>query len=209
MHIIDKNKDYYDYLQKIYGRDTTITYDRRGSKVLSNQALWELIAPIERYYNKKDGALFVLEVGYTQYLFRAFVLFSKPLKYTMVSMPCNGRIELVHIFEDHKHYFDAPMTLVSARGANSFWYSWKPKKSPQVWNYSELNVDTKLAIPNPILKGTTLPSWVDAQKIWIGLSNFISAKYNDKTIEIVNTDVEKAVQHGFDKVSSFRNPIKL
>jgi hypothetical protein len=31
MRIIDKNKDYYDYLQGIYGIDELVVYDRRGS----------------------------------------------------------------------------------------------------------------------------------------------------------------------------------
>ncbi len=34
MKIIDKNKDYYDFLMGVYGQDPKAVYDRRGSAIL-------------------------------------------------------------------------------------------------------------------------------------------------------------------------------
>jgi hypothetical protein len=39
MRILDKNKDFYDYLAGIYGIDNTVFFDRRGSKKLTHSDL--------------------------------------------------------------------------------------------------------------------------------------------------------------------------
>jgi len=207
MQIIDKNKDYYDYLQKVYGRDTTITYDRRGSRVMTDLFIVELVAPPEYYYEQKNGALFVLEVGEVQYLFR--VMNVAYAKFPM-SGALGGEIELLTSFSDHKHYFEKEMTLVPAKrsGYNYAWFSKKYKECP-VKSYSELKVIPEWQVLNPILRETSIPSFITEQEMWVNLTNYISSKYNDKTVTIVNSDVDKAVMHGFDKNTSFRNPIKL
>ena len=64
-------------------------------------------------------------------------------------------------------------------------------------------------IENPILKDTSISSLLIPVDIWKELSNYISSKGNDKNVEIVNSDIAKLENHGFDKKSSFRNPIKL
>jgi hypothetical protein len=43
MQIIDKNKDFYDYIQFQYGIDKTRTYDRRGSVILTNSKLIDFL----------------------------------------------------------------------------------------------------------------------------------------------------------------------
>ena len=42
MKIISKYKDYYDYLGGIYGRDDTLTYDRRKTEEFPYQKLEKL-----------------------------------------------------------------------------------------------------------------------------------------------------------------------
>ena len=208
MYIIDKNKDYYDYFKGIYGIDKTITYDRRGSAVLSEMSLMEHITPFEM--NRTEGTYtFILEVGTVQYLFKAKILFRITDIYSSMARPYRGKFELIKVFKDHKHYFPKEISLVPVNTPHI--WSWKRHEGDTysaVKSFSDLDVLEDKRIDNPILKDTSIASLIPPMDIWIELTNFISSKYNDKTVTIVNSDVDKAVNHGFDKKTSFRNPIK-
>jgi hypothetical protein len=43
MRILDKHKDYYDYLAGIYGIDNTVFFDRRGSIPLTNDIIIRIL----------------------------------------------------------------------------------------------------------------------------------------------------------------------
>ena len=216
MYIIDKNKDYYDYMKGM-GVDKSITYDRRGSIVLSEQDLLNHVIPSDyhrRYrsmYAWDDDSVvhFVVEIGDTQYLIRI-----SDLKFKTVSVspecyaPISGHFELVRTFQDHKHYFEKEISIVPAR-KKWMWRSWKTKRDSIVHSYSELDIVNDKVLSNPIMKDTSIASLISPQDVWVGLMNYISSKYNDKTVAIQNTDVDKLTNHGFDKKTSFRHPVKL
>ena len=63
-------------------------------------------------------------------------------------------------------------------------------------------------IDYPILAKTQITSLISSRTIWEELQNYISSLNNDRHIETVLSDKEKAVIHGFDNKYSFRNPIK-
>jgi len=63
-------------------------------------------------------------------------------------------------------------------------------------------------VKNPILRETKLTSLLDPQEIWVNLDNYLSSLNNDKDVSIPMTEEEKAEVHGFDRKTSFRNPIK-
>jgi len=213
MYILDKNKDYYDYLAKEYGVDKTIVYDRRGSVPLTRFTFLKMIAPShieydrrDYFYNKKKQFLFVVEVGTTQYLFGiSDIKYITRDKVKSVYEPYSCTYKLLNTYKENKHYYDKEMTIVPMeRRFGNWWYS---DKSPIP--FSELNELKEHRIVNPILKDTAIPSYINAIEVWKDLSNYISSKYNDKTITIVNSDVEMAINHGFDKRTSFRHPIKF
>jgi hypothetical protein len=207
MYILDKNKDYYDYYKGIYGIDKTITYDRRGSTVLSEQKLLEFIS--DCVINSPSSVVyFILEVGTIQYLFRVKMYYKRADKYSFPE-PYKGEFSLNNVFKDHRHYFPKEISLVPAR-VNHGWY-WQNKRNEDkvVKSWDEIELLKDRMVNNPIIKDTSIASFIDPKDIWIELTNFISSKYNDKTVDIVNTDADKIVNHGFDKKSSFRNPIKL
>jgi len=212
MYILDKNKDFYDYLSGIYGVDKTITYDRRGSTVLTEKTLLNLIVPTEGSYRehyKNNFVLFILEVGDIQYLIMVNeIKFKKDTDeyYWGALYPVEAKFRLFKTFMDHKHYFEKEITLVPVRRLHTP-FTWREKKF-EVNNYSELEILDYYKVSNPIMKNTSIPSIIDATEVWKNLNNYISSKYNDKTITIVNSDVDKAVNHGFDKKTSFRHPIK-
>jgi hypothetical protein len=65
------------------------------------------------------------------------------------------------------------------------------------------------AYPLPILVNSGLPSIIPAEDVYQGLEQYFSSKSNDVSRESDGLkDVEKAVNHGFDKKTSFRNPTR-
>jgi hypothetical protein len=55
MKIIDRNKDYYDYLSHVYGVDGNIAFDRRGSVLLTDRYIREFAAANAARYSLYFG----------------------------------------------------------------------------------------------------------------------------------------------------------
>lgn len=51
MKIIDKKKDYYDFLAGVYGMDEMVVYDRRGSVVVNSEKV--LLDGMDYYFSPK------------------------------------------------------------------------------------------------------------------------------------------------------------
>lgn len=214
MYIIDKNKDYYDFHSHIYGVDKTVTFDRRGSIIITNDNLIRLSCRYGWQYDrlhKDDKNFIILEVGNVQYLIILFdfIVKDNPDHYTKLVF-CS--MQIIKIFRHNRHFFDKP---ISIKGVN---FDWR-------WSYKKGNLfNKKYKIENsieevikrvfeseielPILAKTDITSLIDGKEIWIELQSYIASLNNDKDISIPMTDVEKAEIHGFDKKTSFRNPIK-
>jgi hypothetical protein len=92
LYILDKNKDYYDYLKGIYGIDKTITYDRRGSVVLSEISLMEYISST-RFNITKSTEHFIVEIGDIQYLFRVEMDYKITDPITKLVAPYRGKFD--------------------------------------------------------------------------------------------------------------------
>lgn len=210
MLIIDKNKDYYDYLSRVYGVDKKVTFDRRGSTIIS-QVLLRNIVIKEPGWNESTQ-YFVLEVGNIQFLFQITNIkqIQKGNWRKGISDIWDGEWSLFHIFKEDYHFGKKEMAIAPCKIEKV--YNNKKRKFEEVItsfkNTCKFNkYDTVIDLP--ILDDTFIPSVIEPFIIWNELSNYISAKNNDKNVDIGMTDIEKAVNHGFDKKSSFRNPIKL
>lgn len=212
MQILDKNKDYYDYFSHIYGADKSITFDRRGSFIITDEIIFSLSQESHRkmYYNSDffDSHFYILlETGNVQYLIKCFN-FKFITKNVLIDKFDSCSMELINTFKENKHYFELPISIryadVNTHYKHKIGYVPILKGSYQQVIYKASN----LSIDLPILKDSQLTSMIDAKEIWIELQNYISSLDNDKDITIQMTDVEKAVNHGFDKKTSFRNPIK-
>ena len=59
MRIIDKNTDFYDYLQNVY-RDDSVTYDRTDSFILTKEMLCHHLQVIRRWNGQQYTDRFVL-----------------------------------------------------------------------------------------------------------------------------------------------------
>lgn len=214
MYIIDKNKDYYDYLSHIYGVDKKVVYDRRKSVIITDETLCKKINSISFSYRKES--FIILEIGFTQYLIRCFNVyytgsFDPKLNIYPEFVECD--LEIKRVFKDKKHHYSTPMSINYVElKYNYSWKNWRSWENKTHYNfedsYTELikNIIDK-DIKNPILKDTQITSLINPEEIWIELQNYISSLNNDKDIDLNLTDKEKAEIHGFDK-KSFRNPIK-
>lgn len=209
MYIIDKNKDYYDYLSHIYGVDKTVTFDRRGSILLTQDQLRDLVVYQGNSWTKVY--YFVLEVGYVQYLFQVENVkqIQKPDYEKGIDGIWGGQWSFLHAFTDLNHFGKREICIAPCKVDSK--YSRKTcKMEINISSFKEsVKIDEDRIIDLPIIKDTVLTSIVNPVTLWVDLSNYISSKNNDKDIDLKMTDVEKAINHGFDKKSSFRNPIKF
>jgi len=212
VYIIDKNKDYYDYLSHIYGVDKKVTYDRRGSKSIKDEDIVNLLYvikyPYHSYFDSREYFI-VMEVGDTQYLIKVFDIKYKEKELCDKFISCS--MKLMWVFKNHTHYFDTPMSIHGVKV--KYQWKWKNRKSYTHYiindNFNDVitNILDK-SINNPILSDTQITSLIGGDDIWQDLQNYISSLNNDSDITIPMTDVEKIEVHGFDKKTSFRHPVK-
>lgn len=209
MYIIDKNKDYYDYLSHVYGVDTQITFDRRGSIVISDEDIYNLLdEDIKHGFYKEYRNCIVLEIGNVQYLILVYNFkFKRDINYPFKSLD----LKRVYTFRNNTHYFDS---YISIKKVNLHYY-WRLRNTTSIKKYAindnfndTISSINERGIDLPILASTKITSIISADEIWKEMQNYISSLNNDKDVGLPMTDVEKAEIHGFDKKISFRHPIK-
>jgi hypothetical protein len=233
VQIIDKFKDYYDYHCWDFGEpDKDRTYDRRGSRRLTQSELtFMAYDSTNRYWadgwRPIDKTFALLEVGFEKYLLE-FSNFSRKSKFSGVdekyldsyydNWTYDSDVRLVKKFVDYDRRFGkTPITLFlcvnreKPRGANYAWTWSKQNDVAAAEKIIELRVATVKEtqfIENPILADTKIPGAVDGGEVYLALDNYFGAMHRDLPVESTNpdlTDVDKAVNHGFDKRESFRN----
>lgn len=211
MQIIDRNKDYYDHLSHIYGIDKKITFDRRGSVIVSNESLLELI-DVKDYRYSDTYYFFILEIGFVQYLIKVGKVKLKYQNEKLSSYNYNRvlslQMKIAKVYHDNKHYYDTPLSIRRAY-IKTIWkwdsddkYIINDNFSDTIKEVGDSHIDL------PILSNTKITSLITADEIWKELQNYISALNNDKDNDTIMNDIEKAEVHGFDKKTSFRHPIK-
>lgn len=227
MKILNRGKkDYYDYLAGIYGIDNDIVYDRREFYVL-NQATYSTSIDIRFFFdntifgihngfcgNAADSPRvphgyskmiygrkhsFVLEIGFYQYLFEVERYISD-----------DGRLiiepKLVEKFDNRKHFGTTPITL--------FLYKDEPLCSTGILIDSWDSIRRKLEYKkrkseyyeNPILSDTWITGFIPAEEIYNNVYNYLIAN-REPDIQDNRNDIQKLESKGFDKKTSFRNPI--
>lgn len=211
MLIVDKNKDYYDYLSKVYGVDKLVTFDRRGSINLTQEDLRNAVVKEPGWFNKTQ--YFVLEIGTIQFLFKITNIKKiQERDYTKNLFDIyDGDWELMKTFCENYHFGKKEITIAPCY-VKELYIAKKHKMEAVITTFKETCLFDRhrgREIELPVLKNTIITRIIDPFVIWKELSNYISSKNNDKDIDIKMTDEERAVNHGFDKKYSFRNPVKL
>ena len=217
MKIIDKRKDYYDYLVGTYGLDPDIVFDRRGSITL-NREFWFN----DRYPNigakfpnttslslpqkRKEPILCsdnkipvfgldiksILSIGKFTY----DILLDRYVEEDGETIGGSNHIIRIYNRDDEERY---PISLILGRisvyGGNLASHYHKIEHGLLRGYYASDNI---------ILNGTWITKLFPATKVWEDVYDFLSS-LKDKEIIDTRTDKEKIVSAGFDTKTSFRN----
>jgi hypothetical protein len=205
LKIIDKNKDYYDYLSHVYGIDENIAFNRRGSTILTTEYIQQFIENTNNSFYSFWLDLLILETGFVHYLF------------DIKTQEKGDKIfSLIHTYTDEIHFSKNPVCIYfnddfDFRSEDRQLRGWKKRDL----SYSKLrlkesmikvwrNNNKPICIELPILDKTFFPSVIKPEKIWQNIYNYL-VKINEPNIIDTRDDVSKAIDHGFDKRTSFRN----
>lgn len=215
MQIIDKKTDYYDYIQHIYGRDTSLTFDRSNSFKLTKYDVACLL-------NDRDAIQFLLlQICNTFWLFMIEVTEYDGLFNGGIERPSNYKLELLIKWTN----YDKPRCLMNLDVVEfSFWYKVFLRKKDlyekellldkanslareiDTGNFRSIHVNNRKLKNIPILNDTGIPSCVQPLDIYLALEEYFSLEKtsSERREPIGTTDTDRIERHGFDKKTSFR-----
>lgn len=199
MKIIAKVKDYYDYLQGIYGVDEKLVLDRTKFSYLS--------------YPPLDNTKHIFYIG--GYIVEALYINKKfhfgpdieQFQYTEDSYLNNPKSRV-----RKDNYFVPDTTPNKKFSVSGNWFYKTITKDPKCINdkmgypilYSEYE-SYKSPQVNPILKDFEIAKFLPAEEIWKILTEWLSNQISKKETQVPTTDKEKIVSHGFGLKESFRH----
>lgn len=225
MRIIDKNHDFYDYLQD---PTDTIVFDRRGSFHLTKEMLCDKLDPIRHYWKSKYRFL-LLQCGASFWLF--FVTITKADRFTGFATDCT-----CELLDTWKNY-DKPNELLKLQlisFKNCWWWDYKTQDylpgqirtntkdlrdaidQNDIWIERDLSSYTKIVNRKneniketqntPILAPSGIGNLIDPVSIFTAIEECFSIeKTRSETTEAKGaTNDDKIVMHGFDTKTSFR-----
>lgn len=227
MRIIDKNTDFYDYLQNVY-IDKSIVFDRTDSYLLTKEIMCDALKRrAVQQYN-----FLLLQVCNAFWLFLIEIL-----EMTDWCVPTRYSIELItswknyhkdrklidlsvidfNLSVDHelrKGFFgDYDKSKIMGKQEiliqavnNGDFKVYKCIDSHTVYYGSGAGA-TKAAKHLPLLKACGVADFIDPLEIFLAFEEYFSLEKssNERTESIGLTDTEKIGNHGFDKKKSFRN----
>ena len=232
MNILCKEKDYYDYVGYQNGSEDVI-FDRRNfylfenSENVANDTFKVYPKCTEKQLAQRiledkhftfDRYMLALQAGYNVYVFRLQDIISGDVEFEYIGMRkcyelkfnlplgfhkldvCNfGRM----VWKDYKQLW----SLRKSGKEKNFELESFLQGNPANWKFKPLFADSYEEVNDiPILKSTFVPKYIDAQEIYCAIEEWLIAQHNDVDQESKGlTDVDKVVNHGFDKKSSFRN----
>ena len=201
MRIIDKNKDYYDYL-RCY--DDDVVFDRRGSYILTNQDICDLWCGFHENFSDK---YLLLQVGYSYWLMIAKCE-STAVSCTNAPQCIDYSLELVDYWKDYNHFDNLHFGTVDKHFSAEYLFSkkwdWKSNLIDEIkrGNY-EYKKDFTKSYSNLIFRNIKIPSVVIADDLYNAFDEYFSHLKDDVKVDNM-TDIEKVESHGFNKKTSFR-----
>ena len=227
MRIIDKNHDFYDYLQN---PTDTLVFDRRGSFILGKEQICDRMYLFNRHYCDNKYRFIELQCGATFWVFLA----------TMIKFERNGikpldyKLELLTAWKD----FDKPNKLLDVNLVSLFFTHYNFKSKTRELDRKEITEDKiKSYISNkncdmlnisksetivwnkkgsvtkvstlPILSSSGIGSVVDPVDIFCAIEEYFSIEKSkaERTEAKGTTNTDKIVSHGFDTKTSFRGKV--
>ena len=232
MRIIDKNSDFYDYLQNIY-KDDSLTFDRTDSFELTREMVCDSFYTFDKLRLTKheilhDYNFILMQICNTFWLFLIEIIdvdeYNRPKNYTIELVSTwknyNKNRELT-IIEIISFYWDINMLLSKKmhwrkNKENIFKNAGVLVQAIDTNNYRVHNTINKHIVSSsggtriekhiPLLKSTGIPSCVDALDVFLAFEEFFSLEKtsSERTESIGLTDKERIQNHGFDTKTSFR-----
>ena len=187
MKIISKHKDYYDYLQGIYGVDNNKIYKRTN---IIKEEDFETKFDLD---NKKRAK---------QHFFYTFAINNKEyqiIKTIKGFFPVTK--EILKEFDYSKWRIES---IISSIGKSTN-MNRKYRKPILVSIDSEYDSFEKNKDNDPFMKSFSFHKILSAHKLYIEVETFLGWIKDNPPIENNQTDVEKILSNGFDKKISFRH----
>lgn len=232
MRIIDKNTDFYDYLQGIYP-DRSVTFDRTDSYILTKQIMCDHFnCDGERLYNIRHRWV-LLQVCNTFWLFLIDIT-----KTDDCNRPENYSVELLSTWKNYEMDRSLiKLDIISPRWASFLrpCYTYDPALNTQRLNKEEIKKYTRQLIDMvntknysirrsvnkhtvfngdgtstekhiPILKASGFAACINPLDIYLSIEEYFSLEKQslERTESIGITNKEKIENHGFDVKTSFR-----
>lgn len=228
MRIIDKNHDFYDYLQD--PTDKTIVFDRRGSFLLEKKHICDAMyrSNIRSWSHHTDYAhnLILVTCGAITWYFLATVTkFNNSELNHKNEMPEDFSLELLKIEKNYDSENVLIRVLVTPCDGDK--YDWKSKK----WIFDKKNINyncrrgssinvtslkTSIKTKNgfedieyhiPLLRGIGITNLVNPTEVFCAIEEHFSRikTESERTEAIGTTNDDKIIMHGFDTKTSFRD----
>ena len=223
MKIIDKHKDYYDYIASIMGIDEKVVYDRRGSTVLGESRYYNFDWPsdYDLYFCKKPFKCDSPKTKKSQWQSCKYKARTERLgwswksrnKYSEEGTIYDIYLEVGYhrfILEVERYLDENGKLILEPYIADVKELKKREKKSTAPLYISQYNYERygrlrhDKSIENPILKDTWIPGLIPANDMWNMLYEYISS-LNDKEFTDSRTNEQHIESAGFDKKISFRH----
>lgn len=232
MRIIDRNTDFYDYLQDVY-YDESLTFDRRDSFILTKDEIATRIYSYD-YPDYAVGRRLIYCDGISQLIkvqvCNTFWVFGVDLT-DCHRKKCDSLTGCIHLLSTWKDY-TMPRLLIevsliqclapTCRLINAYLSKREDEKLQKLlretlqtkhYCYSHIFNSNTTWVANkeitkhiPILKATGLAQYIDPLDIYLAFEEYFSLEKTDseRTESIGLTNDEKVENHGFDLRTSFR-----
>lgn len=229
MRIIDKNTDFYDYLQGIY-RDDSITFDRTDSFMLTKNIMCEYLNRWSDARRKNRPWGFVLlQICNSFWLFVIKITKQTDSPYYY---PENYTVDLISKWDNYKKPRHLMRLDLIDFGINIYqkgWYKWfeidelklKDHADDLMHAIDQNNYRLDVAINKytyyggdgtkkekhiPLLKASGLATWIDPLDAYLAFERYFLLEKSslERTESVGLTDKEKIGNHGFDVKTSFR-----
>ena len=231
MKIIDKNTDFYDYLQNVY-RDDNLTLDRTDSFLLTKDDF--RCGLLHRsYYREVDEKnpvyrFVLLQIGYTYWLFCAEI--------TKIDIGNKVKEYSIDLLSTWKNYnksrclirlenIEFPLKILYGKNALKLSKEYLTKRTPVLaqaidmgeyqtqHNYCRNTTFKSVGLHTlrtekhiPLLKACGLSNLLDPLEVYLAFEEYLSSEKtsSERTTSVGLTDKEKIENHGFDLKTSFR-----
>lgn len=226
MRIIDKQNDYYDYLQD---NGDSLVFDRRGSRALVKEEIMDTINRVLDSYSHVPHVFLLLQCGASYWLlFVEGTGIKKRTGFTGPAETVSGYN--IWILSKWKEY-NQPLKLLSLQ-AISFNQSWKYKFYDVKYNGRKVIrtlMEDRLAESSPelreavihkdykvyqdfskkgylLLKSSGIPNVIGPEEIYNAIDEYFSLEKTaaESTVAKGTTNNDKIKNHGFDTKVSFR-----